>query len=292
MRHVITLVALPPNVINVEAIVTGLEGLVRWQWIEAPIACDLFFDRAPDAVQLASLQFTCATARMDMISQPTEEREKRLLISDMDSTMIGQECIDELADKVGLKAHVAAITERAMNGELDFKDALRERVALLAGLPESVLEEVFEEQLSFTPGAYTLVHTMRKRGAHCLLVSGGFHFFTTRVAKALGFHAEEANQLVIDNGLLTGEVVEPILDKQSKLDALQRTCLLRQIPLSAALAVCDGANDLPMLQAAGLGVAYRAKQSVQKHAAARINFTDLTALLYAQGIPRSEWVGA
>ena len=290
MRHVITFIAHAPNLIQPEAIVTQLDGVHAWQWLDAPLACDVFFDHAPSANQLKMLEFHCATARIDMIAQPVEGREKRLLISDMDSTMIDQECIDELADKVGLKAHVAAITERAMNGELDFAAALRERVMLLKGLPETVLQDVFDQHITFMPGAKPLVATMRARGAHCVLVSGGFQFFTQRVADALGFHAQEANQLEVAGGVLTGRVIEPILDKQSKLDALNRIAQAHNIPLAHTLAVGDGANDLPMLQAAGLGVAYHAKTVVQKQAAARVNFTDLSALLYAQGIAKAAWV--
>jgi phosphoserine phosphatase len=290
MRHVITLIARAPNLIQPEAFVTQLDGVTGWQWLDTPIACDIFFDTAQSESQRKTLEFICATARIDMIAQPVEAREKRLLISDMDSTMIEQECIDELADKVGLKSHVAAITERAMNGELDFAAALRERVMLLKGLPEATLQAVFDHHITFMSGAKTLVQTMRARGAHCVLVSGGFQFFTQRVADVLGFHAQEANQLEIVDGVLTGRVIEPILDKQSKLDALNRVARECNLSITETLAVGDGANDLPMLQTAGLGVAYHAKTSVQKQAAARVNFTDLTTLLYAQGITKSEWV--
>ena len=290
MHYVITLVAHAPNLIKPEVFVTQLDGATGWQWLDAPIACDVFFDRAPSDTELNMMQFACATARIDMIAQPLKYRQKQLLISDMDSTMIEQECIDELADKVGLKAHVAAITERAMNGELDFAAALRERVMLLKGLPEAALQDVFDQHITFMQGAKTLVQTMRARGAYCVLVSGGFQFFTQRVAAELGFHHQEANQLEVADGLLTGHVIEPILDKQSKLAALIRIAQQQQLSLSETIAVGDGANDLPMLQAAGLGVAYHAKPTVQKQAAARINFTDLSTLLYAQGIPKSEWV--
>lgn len=226
----------------------------------------------------------------DFILQPEKGREKKLLISDMDSTMIGQECIDEMADCLGLKSSIAAITERAMNGELDFQQALVERVALLKDLPEEALADVFAKKITFSPGARTLIATMRARGCYCLLVSGGFTFFTARVAAALGFDGQEANQLEMANGKLTGLVQMPILDKQAKLEALQRHCRQFGIGEESVLAIGDGANDLPMLKAAGLGVAYYAKPNVQREIISRINHTDLTTLLYAQGIGRQEWL--
>lgn len=290
MRHVVTLVASSPNLIKPEALVTNLAGVAKWRWLEEPVACDVFFEKTPSPALLESLQLACTAAGVDMISQPVEGREKKLLISDMDSTMIGQECIDELADCLGLKAPVAEITERAMNGELDFKQALAERVALLKGLPERELQTVFDQRITFTPGAKILVQTMRARGAHAVLVSGGFTFFTTRVAEALGFHAQEANQLGIQDGKLSGTVLPPILDKQSKKEALLRIAQEKNIPLGLSLAIGDGANDIPMLQTAGLGVAYRAKPTVQREVAVKLNFTDLTSLLYAQNIPRDHWV--
>lgn len=291
MRHVVTIVSPASRVIDGEAIVNRFSAGGAWRWLEAGVALDMMLAQAPSAAQRAQWQEEAAAQGVDILIQPEAGREKRLLISDMDSTMIAQECIDELADTVGQKAHVAAITERAMNGELDFAEALRERVGLLKGVPEAVLQEVFAQKITFTHGARTLVQTMRARGAQCLLVSGGFRFFTARVAAALGFHADEANQLEVVDGVLTGRVLAPILDKQSKLEALRRACAQLGLSPEAALAVGDGANDLPMLQAAGLGVAYYAKPVVQKQCAARLLATDLTTLLYAQGIAKSEWVG-
>lgn len=221
---------------------------------------------------------------IDYIAQPAANRRKKLLICDMDSTIITVECIDELADFVGKKAEVAAITERAMNGELDFAQALTERVALLAGLPESTLQRCYDERVRFTPGAKELVSAMRANGATCVLVSGGFTFFTSRVAEALGFHAHHANVLEVEGGALTGRVVPPILGKEAKLAQLEHYVNVLGMTPADVLAVGDGANDLPMLLAAGLGVAYHAKPSVQAAAHHRINHCDLRALLWAQGM--------
>lgn len=221
--------------------------------------------------------------QIDWIVQPIETRRKKLLITDMDSTMITGECIDELADFVGKKAEVAAITERAMNGELDFAEALTERVALLRGLPEAVLQQCYDERVKMMPGGRELVARMRAEGAQCVLVSGGFTFFTQRVAAELGFHEHYANVLEVQDGKLTGRVVPPILGKEAKLAVLQRKVAELGITPEDVLAVGDGANDLPMLLAAGLGVAYHAKPVVQAQAKHRINHCDLSALLYAQG---------
>lgn len=290
MRHVATFIAPPGTVLPISPLVTALHASDAPTWLEPGRACDVYLHDAPDLILRSKVLTICNKMGVDCIIQENATRAKHLLISDMDSTMIGQECIDELADCVGLKPQVSAITERAMRGELDFPSALRERVALLKGLDESALQEVFDKRITLMPGAKILVATMRARGAHCVLVSGGFQFFTARVAKALRFDAEEANQLLVENGKLTGKVVEPILDKNSKCAALHRVCTEKNIPLSAALAIGDGANDLPMLLDAGLGVAYHAKPVVREAAKATIDFNDLTALLFAQGIPKTEWV--
>jgi phosphoserine phosphatase len=290
---VLTLVADPPNLLVLEALVSPADvgTITATEWLAEGTACDVFLSARPSAAALAQLAARCAAARVDHILQPTASREKKLLISDMDSTMIDQECIDELADMVGLKAHVSAITERAMNGELDFKEALRARVALLKGLPEGTLQEVFEQRITLMAGAATLLATMKARGASTHLVSGGFTFFTARVAVALGFDTHDANILDIEHAALTGTVREPILDKESKLASLRHYAAQHGVGLTETLAVGDGANDLPMLLAAGLGVAYHAKPTVVAQAAASVRFNDLTALLYAQGIPKSAWVG-
>ncbi len=231
-------------------------------------------------------------APIDVFVQNRETRRKKLIVTDMDSTMIGQECIDELADFVGLKAKVAAITEKAMRGEIAFEPALRERVALLAGLDESVVETAINERITLTAGAKTLIATMRAHGAYAALVSGGFTVFTDRVGPMLGFDEARANVLGLRDGKFTGAVVEPILGKQAKLDTLRELAAAKHLDPALTLAIGDGANDLAMLEAAGLGVAYRAKPAVASAAQARIDHGDLTALLYAQGFARQEFVEA
>ncbi len=220
---------------------------------------------------------------IDHCLQAPDHRRKRLLIADMDSTIITCECLDELADYAGVKAEIAAVTERAMRGELEFEPALRERVARLRGLSTDLLQRCYDERVRLTPGAAVMVRTMVAHGARAVLVSGGFEFFTGRVAAAAGFSDHRGNRLLEADGRLTGEVGDPILGRQAKLDALTREADQLGIDLSATLAIGDGANDLAMIEAAGLGVAYRAKPVVAERAAARIDHADLTALLYFQG---------
>jgi phosphoserine phosphatase len=214
---------------------------------------------------------------------------KRLLVADMESTIIEQECLDELAAYAGLGDRIAAITERAMRGELLFEAALVERVALLGGLDARVLEDIYRERVSLMPGAETLLATMRRHGAHCALVTGGFSFFSERIARRLGFHSQQANTLEISNGKLTGRVRPPILGREAKLAALNRLVEALELSPQDALAVGDGANDLAMIRAAGLGVAFHAKPITAEAAAARIEHADLTSLLYLQGFARREF---
>jgi phosphoserine phosphatase len=208
----------------------------------------------------------------------------------MDSTLIGQECVDELADVAGVGERVAAITERAMRGEMAFAPALRERVALLAGLPETAIRNVLEERITLSPGARTLVQTMRANGAYVAIVSGGFRQFTSAIRERLDADEDRANVLMIEDGRLTGKVIDPILGQDAKLSALKEIADGMGLTLDETLAVGDGANDLPMLQAAGLGIAYRAKPKVAAGADARVEHTDLVALLYAQGFTRRDFV--
>ena len=228
--------------------------------------------------------------RVDLVVQPSADRRKRVLLADMDSTMIQQECIDELAAAAGVGEHVAGITARAMNGELDFEDALRERVSLLAGLPVSIIGEVLESRITLMPGGVELVATMRAQGAYCALVSGGFTDFTGPIAARLGFHEDRANTLVQENGRLTGVPGDPILGQQAKVDALHDITDLLGVAPHDVIAVGDGANDLGMLLTAGAGVALHAKPSVAERARMRLNFADLHGVLYVQGYHRDEFV--
>jgi len=227
---------------------------------------------------------------IDMAVQPAEGRKKHLLIADMDSTMIQQECIDELADEAGVGAYVASITARAMNGELDFEAALRERVALLKDLEEAVIARVIRDRITLMPGGRALVATMRGNGAYAALVSGGFTTFTGAIAGVLGFDENRANSLLVKGGRLTGEVAHPILGRAAKVEALQDIAARRGISPAEAVAVGDGANDLGMLGLAGMGVALHAKPSVQAECSIRVNHGDLTALLYLQGYPREAFL--
>ena len=226
---------------------------------------------------------------VDLVIQTAEGRRKRMLIADMDSTMIQQECIDELADEAGVGAHVAGITARAMNGELDFEAALRERVGLLRGLPESVIAGVIRDRITLMPGGKALVTTMKAQGGYAALVSGGFTAFTSAIAAELGFDENRANTLLIEAGALTGEVAMPILGRAAKVQALEEISARLGITPAEAIAVGDGANDLGMLGLAGAGVALHAKPSVQAECDIRINHGDLTALLYIQGYAREDF---
>jgi phosphoserine phosphatase len=265
-------------------------------WLNPGIAADLTF-ASPDDASLDDIAAIAERLRavmrglpIDVVVQPQAARRKKLFLADMDSTMIGQECIDELADLVGLKAHVAAITERAMRGEIAFEPALRQRVALLKGLSASVIDDVLQKRITLTPGGRKLVMTMRAHGAYTCLVSGGFTQFTQAVADKIGFDENRANELCVDNGKLTGKVGEPILGREAKLATLLELRETHDLDAIDTLVAGDGANDLGMIQAAGLGVAYHAKPAVAAAAHARIDHGDLTALLYAQGYKRSEFV--
>lgn len=272
-----------------------LGALIRGRtWLAPDRACDIFFDELDpdqaDAAARSGITAALGSAPIDLVAQPLAGRRKLLLLADMESTIIANEMLDELADLLGLKAKVAEITARAMNDEIDFAAALRERVALLKDLPESALAEA-GQRIRVTPGAGELVATMRGNGAFTALVSGGFRTYSARIREALGFDLDIANELVIADGKLAGAVVEPIRGRDAKLQTLKRLAADRTLPLAATLAVGDGANDIAMIEAAGLGIAYHARPAVAARARRRIEHNDLTALLYAQGYSDAEIIG-
>jgi phosphoserine phosphatase len=267
----------------------ALRGVERRRWLDEGVAADLIFT-GDLKTKRAALERALSDEPVDVIIQPLARRLKRLLVADMDSTLIGQECVDELAAFAGVGDRVAAITERAMRGEIAFAPALRERVALLAGLPETVIDEALNDRIRLNPGARTLARTMRANGARVAIVSGGFRQFTHAIRERIGADEDRANTLIIEGGKLTGKVIEPILAQDAKLGALKEIAAAMGLEPDDTLAVGDGANDLAMLQAAGLGVAYRAKPKVAANAAARVDHADLTALLYAQGFSRKDFV--
>ena len=259
-------------------------------WLNPGIAAEFSLAQEPD--NLWQVWADLQARGIDLAVQTRSGRRKRMLLADMDSTMIGQECIDELADEAGVGAYVADITARAMNGELDFEAALRERVALLKGLDASVIARVLDSRITFTPGGRELIATMKAHGGYAALVSGGFTAFTAHVAQALGFDEHRANTLHIENGQLAGSVAEPILGREAKVAALNEISARLGIGPEDVLAVGDGANDLGMLGRAGSGVALHAKPAVAAQCALRVNHGDLTALLYLQGYSAEEFVGA
>jgi len=257
-------------------------------WLNHSIACEIIEPKSTDA--LATAREVIGTDRVDANLVPTENRRKQILVADMDSTMINEECIDELAAALGIKAQVAEITDRAMRGELDFGQALDTRVALLKGLERRVIEEVRREQITLAQGGRALVQTMKEYGAYTSLVSGGFTFFADYFAKRIGFHEAVANVLEFEDDQLLGTVTRPIVDKDTKRERLVQLAADRNIPLSQTIAVGDGANDLDMIRIAGFGVAMHAKPAVAAEAAYRIDHSDLTALLYLQGYSDEEIV--
>ncbi len=264
---------------------SGLYWLADGIACDIPLASGLSHEEADQA-----LRSSLDGAPVDVVVQEQESRRKKILIADMDSTMIQQECIDELAEEAGLREHVAAITARAMNGEIEFEPALRERVALLKGLPLSVIDKVISTRISLMPGGVELVRTMRKHGAYTALVSGGFTSFTRRVAEMIGFNEDRANTLLHDGAHLSGTVSDPILGREAKVEKLVEIADRLGLSPQDAIAVGDGANDLGMIQLAGTGVALHAKPAVAAQAKVRIDHGDLTALLYIQGYRKSDFV--
>ena len=257
------------------------------RWLDPGVAAEFDLEQVPQ--NRWEVWEGLQALRVDMVVQRAEGRKKRLLIADMDSTMIRQECIDELADEAGVGPQVSAITARAMNGELDFEAALRERVALLRGLPEGTIQTVIRDRITLMPGGPVLLATMKANGAYTALVSGGFTAFTAAIAARLGFDENRANTLHISDGALTGTVADPILGKAAKVSALQDICATRGLTPTQVMAVGDGANDLGMLGLAGAGVALHAKPAVQAQCDIRINHGDLTALLFIQGYTREDF---
>lgn len=297
MDYVATLIANPdrPTVDDavtaraVEVLRAAGAANVEARVLAPGVACDISFSGMDPAAAADILENAQPGLAADIAILPREGRRKKLLIADMDSTIITVECIDEIADFAGLKDKVAKITEAAMRGELDFVAALKERAAMLEGLEEGVLERVFEERVRLTPGARTLIQTMNAAGALTVLVSGGFTFFTDRVSEATGFQVNRANSLEIEGGKLTGRVLEPIVDSATKRASLEEFRGTRGLSEVETLAVGDGANDIPMIEAAGLGVAYHAKPKAAAAADVAIRHGDLTALLYLQGFTANEF---
>jgi phosphoserine phosphatase len=299
LDHVLTLIAPEGGAPLAAGVIVELrETLYRLgaevgqpDWLEPERVCDLDYADLNDDQADAAARRLLGALPVDVVAQPKPERRKRLLVADMESTLIRNEMLDELAEYVGLREQIAEITARAMNGELDFEGAVEARVALLRGLPATMLHEA-AAKMALMPGARALVATMRAHGAATVLVSGGFRFFTRKVAQLLGIDAEFGNELEIEAGRLTGRVVKPILGRQAKFETLIRQAAEAGLPLAATLAVGDGANDLDMIQAAGLGIAFHAKPVVASRAKWRIEHGDLTALLFAQGYRAAEIVTA
>jgi len=293
MTHIATLIdasgLLAPSAVEQACRILQVAGPAKMLGRDA---ADISFsaEKVPDQNAVVA-ELRALAGGLDVVMQPAGNRRKKLFLADMDSTMIRQECIDELADYVGLKSHVAAITERAMRGEIAFEPALRERVALLEGLPVSVVEEVIHERIELTPGGRTLIATMRANGARTCMVSGGFTLFTDRIAAMIGFDESRANNLaLLDGHKLAGKVAEPIFGRDGKRAALIELRNALRLTKADTIAIGDGANDLDMILEAGLGVAFHAKPKVAAAAAARIDHCDLTALLYAQGYSKDEFV--
>ena len=297
MTHVATLIASPARPAVTETVLREARAVLgpgETRVLDGAVAADCYFEAGPRAAASVTdlLRAALCEAPIDMVVQPVAGRRKRLFLADMDSTMIQQECIDELADFVGLKPEVAAITERAMRGEIAFEPALRERVALLRGLPVGVVDEIVATRITLMPGGPQLVRTMRANGAYACLVSGGFTVFTGPIGAMIGFDEHRANTLTLDGNRLAGTVLEPILGREAKLATLVELRSRFGLAREAVLAVGDGANDLAMLGEAGLGIAFHAKPAVAAAAHARLDHADLTGLLYAQGYTRNEFITA
>lgn len=293
MSHVLTLITTPQIAPALASLADDLRAVVGSRqpvvWL-ADHACDIFFEPA-DAAALENIRQALQNtddAPVDVLIQPIAGRRKRMLVADMDSTIIQQECLDEIASAAGIGPQIATITERAMRGELDFEAALKERVGLLRGFAESRFQDILDTRITLTPGAETLTATMRANGGRAVLVSGGFTYFTGAIAARAGFDVHYGNRFVVENGAIAG-VAEPILGRDAKLATLEREAAAAGLSTADVIAIGDGANDLAMIKAAGLGVAFHAKPIVAQQAAASVNHGDLTALLYFQGYRKDEF---
>jgi phosphoserine phosphatase len=296
MEFVVTLIAAPGDELDAGIVAEAAARLNalgaetgRPDWLAEGLACDLGFDGLSADQADAAVRMGLDGAPIDVIAQPADGRRKKLLIADMDSTIVTSETLTDVAEAAGKADVIAAITDRVMRGELNFEDSLRERVAMLEGLSETALETAYGA-IEVSPGAETLVRTMAASGATTALVSGGFTYFTSRIAARLGFHINMANDFIIEGGKLTGRVTEPILGRTSKYDALVKLAMQNGLSLVDAAAIGDGANDLEMIQAAGLGCAYRGKPILRDAARVKLDHADLTGLLYAQGFRQDQFV--
>ncbi|PLW75484.1 phosphoserine phosphatase SerB [Cohaesibacter celericrescens] len=295
MSFTLTIISAPANPAVSADLVAKIQAAIKvdteFVWLMEGVACDFIIPNHPDLDNLyAQLRSLLADIPVDIALQPSQGRRKKLLLADMDSTMIQQECIDELADEVGLKDKVSTITARAMRGEIEFEPALKERVSLLEGLDLSIVDKLFADRITYTHGGMALVQTMKAHGAYCALVSGGFTHFTSRVREKLGFDEDRANLLLEENGTLSGKVGMPILGKEAKRDRLHALAQELKLNLSETMAVGDGANDLAMIMDAGAGVALHAKPAVAAQAEFVIDHGDLTGLLFLQGYKAEEFV--
>jgi len=293
--HVLTLIgnmaSAPLQLVHIERVCQCLATTGEADWLADGEACDLFIAPPLSTVEITGrARAALSGTAIDAVCTSIEGRRKKLLVSDMDSTVIDQECIDELGDAIGVGPRIREITAAVVNGDIGFSDALRQRMALMKGMERSLLESVYEDRITLKSGARTFVQTMRRHGAFCILVSGGFSFFTRRIAERIGFHDHRGNQLLFEDGKLTGEVLEPILGRSAKQNTVMRLCDEKGLEPSDVLAVGDGANDIKMIEAAGLGVAFHGSDNLKKHASACIDHGDLTALLYIQGFRKSELV--
>lgn len=293
--HVLTLIgnmeSAPLEPVHIERVCRRLATTGETGWLAEKEACDLFIESSLSTAEITEQARDALSGKaIDAVCTPIEGRRKMLLISDMDSTVIDQECIDELGDAIGLGSRIREITAAVVNGDISFSDALRQRMALMKGMDRGVLNSVYEDRITLKAGARTLVQTMRRHGAFCILVSGGFSFFTRRIAELIGFHDHQGNRLAFEDGKLTGEVLEPILGRSAKLNTLTWLCDEKGLEPFEVLAVGDGANDIKMIKAAGLGVAFHGSGSLRTQANACIDHGDLTALLYIQGYRKSQFV--